>query len=119
MSFLHGISILLGFQLLGELLIRLLAWPLPGPVLGMALLLLGLWLFKGLSETIQTAAQGLLDHLALLFVPAGAGVLLYLDVISRHWLALALTLVLSTLLTLGVTALVMALLMRLMKKKPA
>jgi putative effector of murein hydrolase LrgA (UPF0299 family) len=119
MAFLHGISILLGFQFLGELLVRLLAWPLPGPVLGMGLLLLGLAFSKTLIDHIESAAQGLLGHLALLFVPAGVGVLPHLDAISKHWLALGLSLLLGTLITLGVTALVMALLMRLMKKKPA
>lgn len=118
MTFLHGISILLGFQFLGELLVRLLGWPLPGPVLGMGLLLLALGLFKGLLAHIQDAADDLLSHLALLFVPAGVGVLLYLDIISKHWLALLLTLVLSTLITLVVTAATMALLMRLLNKGP-
>lgn len=116
MALLHGLCILLCFQLLGELLVRLLHWPLPGPVLGMGLLLISLGLFKGLTKHMEDAADGLLGHLALLFVPAGVGVLLYLDAISRHWLALAITLVLSTLITLVVTAASMALVMRLLKK---
>lgn len=118
MTFLHGISILLGFQFLGELLVRLLGWPLPGPVLGMGLLLLSLGIFKGLLKHIQDAAQDLLSHLALLFVPAGVGVLLYLELIHKHWLALLLTLILSTLITLVTTAAIMALFMRLLGKTP-
>ena len=65
---------LLVFQLIGEIITRGLDLPIPGPVIGMALLFAVLALRNGPSETLQTTSQTLLSHLSLLFVPAGVGV---------------------------------------------
>ena len=67
------LTVLLLFQLAGEALSRGLGLPLPGPVLGMALLFAALMTVPRLAAIAPTA-QGLLGHLSLLFVPAGVGV---------------------------------------------
>lgn len=102
------VTLLLVLQLIGEVLTRLLDLPVPGPVIGMALLFLALLIRgKPVSDKMSETVGGLLEHLSLLFIPAGVGVILYLDVIANRWATLSVTLIFSTLLTIGVTGWVM------------
>jgi hypothetical protein len=71
---LRGLAVLLLFQLLGEVLSHLLALPVPGPVVGMVLLLLALELRLPQREGLRSTASGLLGVLSILFVPAGVGI---------------------------------------------
>jgi holin-like protein len=98
---------LLLFQLIGEVIARSLSLPVPGPVIGMVLLFIALSLRGGPSEDVQRTSQNLLQHLSLLFVPAGTGIMIHLHRVADEWLPLLLSLVISTLATLVVTALVM------------
>ena len=109
-----SLTLLLLCQLAGEILARALALPVPGPVVGMALLLAVLILRDrrpaGLPApltdgTLERTGKGLLAHLSLLFVPAGAGVIGRLDVLAAHGLALAVSLVVSTAVALVATVL--------------
>ncbi|KMO38859.1 CidA/LrgA family protein [Methylobacterium aquaticum] len=109
-----SLTLLLLCQLAGEILARTFALPVPGPVVGMALLL-GVLILRdrrpsGLPTpmtdgTLERTGKGLLAHLSLLFVPAGAGVIGRLDVLAAHGLALALSLVVSTVFALVATVL--------------
>ena len=99
---------LLVCQLAGELLVTLLGLPLPGPVAGMVLLFVGLVVRGGVPEELGATGGALLDNLALLFVPAGVGVLLHLPRLAEAWAAVSLALVVSTALTLLVTGVLMA-----------
>jgi holin-like protein len=103
---------LLVFQLAGEVIARGLELPLPGPVLGMLLLFLVLLVRRGPRPELQATSQTLLQHLSLLFVPAGVGVMVHLHRIAGEWLPLALSLLVSTVATLAVTALTMKLCLR-------
>ena len=109
---LNGMAILLFCQLCGEAFVRLTGWPLPGPVLGM--LLLFFWLMRrGRSvHDLDISADGLLKYLALLFVPAGVGVMVYLDAIGDAWLKLGVTLLGSAVITLVATGLTMQWMLR-------
>lgn len=98
---------LLLFQLAGEAIAHGFGLPIPGPVIGMALFFLFLVLRRGPSEEVQQTSQGLLQHLSLLFVPAGTGVMLHLHRLQDEWLPIVLSLLASTAATLAVTALVM------------
>jgi holin-like protein len=108
MSFLNGVTLLLIYQLLGEISVMLLRIPVPGPVLGMVMLFLTLMLRRGSSESLDSASSGLLGHLSLLFVPAGVGMMVHFDRIVSEWLPISIALVLSTVITMAVTALVMS-----------
>ena len=108
----RGFVTLLGCQLAGEALTRWLALPVPGPVIGLVLLFLGLQASAALGRThrdrveqtsVGVVAAGLLGNLALLFVPAGAGVVQNLDLLAEHGVALATVLVGSTVLTMIAT----------------
>lgn len=114
MTFLTGITWLLLFQLVGEVTVRLLEWPIPGPVLGMLLLFLSLLLLKRVPEALDGSASTLLAHLSLLFVPAGVGIMVHGDRLLAEWLPIAGVLLLTTLLTMLVTAGVMILATRLL-----
>ncbi|MBN1247305.1 MAG: CidA/LrgA family protein [Anaerolineae bacterium] len=124
-----GLAVLLVCQLIGELLAALLQLPIPGPVIGMILLFCGLlardWSLRSggsrrenrrhrdtdgnlrgpmpVPQGLESAAQGLLRYLALLFVPAGTGIIAYLALIREEWLAITIALIGSTILTLAVT----------------
>ena len=107
MKLIYGITLLLAYQLVGEVGVRALDLPVPGPVAGMLLLFLTLVALGRVPESLSTSAGGLLSHLSLLFVPAGVGIMVHAERIGAEWLPIALALVLSTLLTMAVTAWVM------------
>ena len=90
-----GIAWLLCLQAAGELLSRALALPVPGPVLGMLLLLPALSV-RMVREAVGACADFLLAHLSLLFVPVSVGVIVYLPVLREGGGRLALILLLST-----------------------
>jgi holin-like protein len=99
------IALVLALQLAGEVLVRLTGIPVPGPVVGM-LLLVGLLVGRGGPPApLARLAETLLGHLSLLFIPAGVGVISYLGLLADRWLAVTVTIIASTLLSLLVTAL--------------
>ena len=95
---------LLLFQLLGEVVARGLGLPVPGPVLGMLLLFIALALRGGPGQELQATSQNLLQHLSLLFIPAGTEIIIHLHRVADEWLPLLLSLLISTVATLVVTA---------------
>ncbi|GAA4478740.1 CidA/LrgA family protein [Gluconacetobacter asukensis] len=105
--------ILVGCQLLGELLRATFQLPIPGPVIGMFLLALALGLRArrtGNDRTpapLKPAAEGLIANMGLLFVPAGVGIIAEAGVIRKEWLPILVAVAGSTILSLIVTALVM------------
>lgn len=99
----RGMSILLFLQLLGEVLSASMSLPVPGSVLGMGLLLAALLIGWVKVAWIEEAADLLLSNMALFFVPAGVGVMVYADLISREWLPISVGLVLSTFIVMAVT----------------
>jgi holin-like protein len=106
MMALRGLAILLLLQAAGEGLTHAFALPFPGPVVGMVLLLPVLRI-QGLREPVGAAAELLLAHLSLLFVPVGVGVITHLNLVSQYGARLLLVIVLSTWIGLAVTALVL------------
>ena len=123
MAVLRSVVVLLLFQLAGEVLHATLRLSLPGPVLGMVLL--AAWLVfrnrrqKGIDPALIGTADGLLSVLGLLFVPAGVGVVANLSLLRSEWLPITVSLVVSTLLTLVVTASVMHALLARADRRPA
>lgn len=98
-----SIGLLLACQLTGEVAARGAGLPVPGPVLGLALLVLVLLLRPGLAGSLRPTVKVILANLSLLFVPAGVGVIGNLDVLSEDWTALLVVLVSSTLLAMLAT----------------
>jgi holin-like protein len=107
-----SLGLILLCQLAGEVVVRGLSLPMPGPVVGLVLLLLlllardrfGVFARGPLRQDgVENASRGLLAHLSLLFVPAGVGVMQKLDVVADHGVAIAAVLAISVVLTLLVT----------------
>lgn len=84
-----GLLVLLAFFLAGEALASAARVPLPGSVAGMLLLAAALWLRWVPEPLVRPAADFLLRHMALLFVPPGVGLILHLGLLRREWLPIA------------------------------
>lgn len=125
-----SLTLILLAQLLGEIAARAAGLPVPGPVIGMALLLVFLslrdrtrpfsarWLPPPLVDGgLEGMAKGMLAHLSILFVPAGVGIVGRLDVLASHGVALALVLSVSVILTLAATVLTFVAVARLMDRR--
>ena len=109
---LNALTLLVFCQFVGEIVARGVGLPIPGPVVGLLLLLAGLMLRGragrgGPSEGLRATANGLLANLGLLFVPAGVGVVTQLHVLGQNWLPVAVSILVSTALGLAVTGWVM------------
>ena len=116
-NFLNGITLLLAYQLVGEVSARLLNLPIPGPVIGMLLLFFSLLVRDSLAQVVEPAASALLSHLSLLFVPAGVGVMVHFGRIGDQWVPITVALLVGTLITLALTALVMLGVQRLQRRR--
>ena len=108
----NTLTLLLLYQLVAELLVRAFGLPFPVPVVGMALLFVTLLVKGRVSTELKTTSSALLQHQSLLFVPAGAGVMLHLHRVAAEWLPITLALVISTFAGMAVTALVLKAMMR-------
>jgi putative effector of murein hydrolase LrgA (UPF0299 family) len=120
-----SLSLILLCQLAGEVMVRGLALPMPGPVVGMLILLLLLLardrfalLARGplQGDGVEGASRGLLAHLSLLFIPAGVGVVQKLDLLAEHGIAILLILAVSVVITLSVTVATFLVASRLMTR---
>lgn len=119
MQFLSVMTVLLLFQLTGELMVISWRLPLPGPVLGMLMMLAALMFRHKFAHQMRHATEQLLSHLSLLFIPAGVGVMVHVARLEKEWLAIAVAVLISTLLGLLVTAWTMQWMMKLLDRKDA
>ena len=85
---LSAIALILAFQVVGEVISRSAGIPVPGPVIGMILMLLAFFVKDDLIGRIRPTGGVLLSNLSLLFVPAGVGVMRYGDLFLREGLAI-------------------------------
>ena len=107
----RGLALLLLLQAIGETCAHATGLPIPGPVIGMGLLLAVLQ-WPVAREAVRAAAELLLSHLSLLFVPVGVGVITHLDLVSRFGGRLLLVIVVSTWVGMATTALLLNWLLR-------
>jgi holin-like protein len=120
-----SLSLILLCQLAGEVFVRALGLPVPGPVIGLMLLLVLLMardrfavLARGplQGDGVESASRVLVANLSLLFVPAGVGVVQKLDLVAEHGIAFLGVLAASVLVTLLVTVATFLLASRLMAR---
>lgn len=107
-----SLGLILLCQLIGEVFVRGLHLPMPGPVIGLVLLLVLLFardrftlLARGplKDEGVEQASRGMLANLSLLFIPAGVGVVQKLDLLAEHGVAIITILAVSVVVTLLAT----------------
>ena len=96
----RGLLILLGCQFLGEVIAHLLALPVPGGVIGMLLLFVGLMLRRGVPDYLEQSSQQVLRPLALYFVPASVGIMTMGPLLAQEGVRIVMVMLLSTLLPL-------------------
>jgi holin-like protein len=120
-----SLSLVLLCQLAGEVFVRGLGVPMPGPVVGLVLLLLLLLardrfavLARGplRQDGVEPVAKNMLAHLSLLFVPAGVGVVQKLDLVAEHGFVIFAILAVSVVITLLVTVVTFLIASRLMAR---
>jgi len=103
------------FQLIGEMLQKYFALTIPGPVLGLLLLLSALLLLDrfgsgagaAFKQDLAGTTQTLLGHLPLLFVPIGVGVVMHLSSLQGQLLAVLGVIFIGTVSTVAFSALLM------------
>ena len=113
---LQGLSILLALQWLSTEIIAFLGIPFPPPLLGMLILTALLCTGVIKENYIEDICTALIGKMALLFLPAGVSMILYLDVIKAELLPISLTVILSSIIILCSTALVLEMLLRKKEK---
>jgi holin-like protein len=120
-----ALALLLVCQLVGEVFARGVGVPVPGPVIGLALLAVLVIVHARVTGADTSAidktdlgvtTSALLGSLGLLFVPAGVGIVQQLPLISTHAFAILTALLVSTVLTLIVTVYVFILVKRAMTR---
>ena len=112
-----GLTLLLVFQIIGNVLELMFHLPRPGAVVGMFLLLFCLISIDSLAEYVRPIALVLISYLAVLFVPAGVGIVLHVERIKTEWLAITVSLVTSTALAIITSSLVIKLFNHLAQQK--
>ena len=121
---LNSIFLILFFQLVGEFIQKFLEISIPGPVIGLLLLLTTLLLSKKsyykipvkFEINLKNSAESLLNYLPLLFIPVGVGVVMHLSLLEDNLVPVMLVIIIGTLLTLAVTAFVMDRLLKVINK---
>ncbi len=113
------LTLLLVCQLAGEIIAVATGLPIPGPVIGMALLFCGLAFHGAVPDGLQATAGGLLKHLALLFVPAGVGIMAHITLLADEGWPILGALLGSTVIAIAVTAGLMQVLSRIFRRGSA
>ncbi|MCP2140016.1 UNVERIFIED_ORG: putative effector of murein hydrolase LrgA (UPF0299 family) [Pseudomonas poae] len=104
---LRGLTWLVLFQLIGTAINHSLLPVLPGPIIGL-LLMLGFLIWKGdVGEPLSLAASSLLRYLPLLLVPPAVGVMVYAKDIAADFWAIVGALVLSLVIAMGFVGVLM------------
>lgn len=115
---LNSVFIILLYQLIGELFQKFFGFSIPGPVIGLVLLLFTLLLIQkrervvSIKEDLYNSAEILLNYLPLLFIPVGVGVVMHLSLLEDNLALVVLVIILGTLLTLALTGYVMEKILR-------
>jgi len=100
------------FQLIGEAIQKYFSLAVPGPVIGLILMLIMLVASKratptslsALKHNLISTSEALLGHLSLLFVPIGVGVILHLHLLEAQLLQVLAVIIIGTILTILFTA---------------
>ncbi len=103
MKYLRQFLIILIFCTIGEVLSKVVHIPLPGSIIGMILLFIGLLTGIIKLEMIQEVSQFLLDHLAFFFIPAGVGLLAYVGILKQNLIPILIICFVTTFLVMIVT----------------
>lgn len=93
------------FLLIGESLQYFFQLPIAGNIIGMGLIFLALYLKIIQLKDVKPASDFLIKYLVVFFIPYGVGLMVYVDVLSQHWIPISVAVIFSTLLCLYLTGL--------------
>ncbi|SFU54156.1 holin-like protein [Clostridium sp. DSM 8431] len=108
--------IVFGIYILGDLISKVCALPIPGNIVGMLILLILLCTKVVKVEQVETTSNFLLDHLAFFFIPAGVQLMESFGVVKDTWIRLIIICVLTTIITMGSTGVIVQLVVRKLHK---
>ncbi|MDF2791370.1 MAG: holin-like protein [Neobacillus sp.] len=94
------------FLFLGAVLKAVIPLPIPGSMFGLILLFLALYFRIVKLEWVEKGAKWLMAELLLFFVPSAVGIVNYDDILSLQGAEIVLLIGISTVIVLGMTALV-------------
>lgn len=100
MKLISQLGIILLLYFIGELLVFIMQIKIPGSIIGMLLLLVSLQLNIIKVEDIKEVATFFLNNMLILFIPLGVGLASQWDLISKEWLAILISIILSTFIVL-------------------
>jgi len=111
---LKNIFIIFLYQLVGESIQKYFLLNIPGPVIGLILLLIT-FIFLGkksknivrLKKEISETANQIINYLSLLFVPIGVGVVMHISYLEKNLINVLIVIIIGTVLTIGFTAYLM------------
>ena len=111
---LRSLFIIFFYQLLGEAIQKFFEINIPGPVIGLILLLLTFIFFskkfiqsKKIIKEISIISHQIINYLSLLFVPIGVGVVMHINYLGDNLFTIFSIIIIGTLATLVFTAIVM------------
>ena len=111
---LRSLFIIFFYQLLGEAIQKIFEINIPGPVIGLILLLLSFIIFskklthsKKIIKEISVTSNQIINYLSLLFVPIGVGVVMHINYLGDNLFKIFSIIIIGTLATLVFTAFVM------------
>lgn len=116
MKYLQQLMIILGAYLLGVIIQTAFNMPIPGTVLGLIILFLGLYSGIIKVEMIEDMCEILISHMSFLFIPAGVGLITSFNLLSGKIIAFSLIILISTVIVWVVTAYVVKLLRKVCSK---
>ena len=116
MKYLKQLMIILGAYLLGVAIQFMFNLPIPGTVLGLVILFLGLYSGIIKVEMIEDMCEILISHMSFLFVPAGVGLITSFNLLSENIVALSLIILISTIIVWLITAYVVKFLRKVCSK---
>ena len=120
---LRSLFIIFCYQLLGEAIQKIFEINIPGPVIGLILLLFSFIIFskkltqsKRIIKEISVTSNHIINYLSLLFVPIGVGVVMHINYLGDNLFKIFSIIIIGTLTTLVFTAFVMERIINLEKK---
>ena len=120
---LRSLFIIFFYQLLGEAIQKIFEINIPGPVIGLILLLFSFIIFskkltqsKKIIKEISVTSNQIINYLSLLFVPIGVGVVMHINYLGDNLFKIFSIIIIATLATLVFTAFVMEKIINLEKK---
>ncbi len=110
---LKALLLFVGLQILGDLIVQVAGLLIPGSVMGMSILFIFLIIKNDIPVLLEQGSNEILKYLALIFVPAGVGIVKYLGLLKNEWLIILIAPTVSTL----ITVLMIIVLYQILRKK--